>query len=154
MTCVPDIRVVGAAFKPAEELAAFLERVGGAGAVASFVGLCRDEAGTLIALELEHYPGMCEAELLRLANEAARRWPLLALSIVHRYGKIVPGEAIVCVQTASLHRREAFAACEFVMDFLKTRAPFWKKQHFVGGGEPEWVEAKGSDEVEVSKWKK
>jgi molybdopterin synthase catalytic subunit len=103
------------------------------GALVSFTGLCRDEAGTLAALELEHYPGMAEAELERIASDALKRWPLTGLTVVHRYGKIQPGEQIVLVAAASAHRRAAFEAADFLMDFLKTRAPFWKKEHFVSG---------------------
>ena len=122
------------------------------GALVSFVGLCRDEAGSLAALELEHYPGMAEAELERIASEAENRWPLLGLTLIHRYGKIAPGEPIVFVATTSAHRGAAFAAAEFIMDFLKSRAPFWKKEHRADGSEGAWVEAKDADEQALARW--
>ena len=93
----------------------------------SFVGYCRDEDGRLAALELEHYPGMAEEEMARVAREAEGRWPLIAVTAIHRFGRIEPGEQIVLVAVASAHRGEAFAAAEMLMDFLKTRAPFWKR---------------------------
>jgi molybdopterin synthase catalytic subunit len=121
------------------------------GALVSFVGLCRDEAGSLAALELEHYPGMAEAELERIATEAESRWPLLGLTIIHRHGKIAPGEPIVLVAATSSHRQAAFAACEFIMDFLKSRAPFWKKEHRADG-KGGWVEAREADEQALRRW--
>jgi len=124
------------------------------GAVVSFVGLCRDEAGALAALELEHFPGMAEAELERIATEAESRWPLLGLTIIHRHGRIAPGEPIVLVIAASSHRGAAFAAAEFIMDFLKSRAPFWKKEHRADGGEGAWVAAKDADEQALERWGK
>nr|WP_155189276.1 molybdenum cofactor biosynthesis protein MoaE [Roseibium denhamense] len=123
------------------------------GAVVTFTGLCRDEAGTLSALELEHYPGMAEAELSRIATEAVARWPLTGLSVIHRYGKIKPGENIVLVVASSAHRRAAFEAADFLMDFLKTRAPFWKKEHPVSGRASVWVEAKAADDTDAARWK-
>jgi len=122
------------------------------GAVASFVGLCRDEGGRLAALELEHYPGMAEAELARVVAEAEARWPLDAVTVIHRYGRIAPGARIVLVLTASSHRAAAFAACEFLMDFLKTRAPFWKKEHRVDGTSGDWVQAKVEDDDMAARW--
>ncbi|WP_420414180.1 molybdenum cofactor biosynthesis protein MoaE [Roseibium sp.] len=122
------------------------------GALVSFTGLCRDEAGTLAALELEHYPGMAEAELGRIAGEALKRWPLTGLTVVHRYGKIRPGEQIVLVVAASAHRRAAFEAADFLMDFLKTRAPFWKKEHFLSGQSESWVAAKADDDADAGRW--
>jgi molybdopterin synthase catalytic subunit len=123
-----------------------------AGALVSFVGLCRDEAGALAALELEHYPGMAEAELDRIAAQAESRWPLLGLTIIHRHGKIAPGEPIVLVAAISAHRQAAFSACEFIMDFLKSRAPFWKKEHRADGTQGGWVEAKDADEQALARW--
>ncbi len=123
------------------------------GAVASFVGYCRDEGGRLAALELEHYPGMAEAEIGRVAREAAARWPLFAITIVHRTGRIRPGERIVLVAVSSSHRAAAFSACDYVMDFLKARAPFWKKEHPVVGDEGGWVEAKAEDDKRADRWK-
>ncbi|NNM73995.1 molybdenum cofactor biosynthesis protein MoaE [Enterovirga sp. DB1703] len=122
------------------------------GAVASFVGLCRDEEGRLSALELEHYPGMAEAEVARVAGEAARRWPLLGLTVIHRYGLIRPGERIVLVAAASSHRQPALAATEFLMDYLKTRAPFWKREHLATGELGAWVAAKEADDAAASRW--
>ncbi|WP_305987302.1 molybdenum cofactor biosynthesis protein MoaE [Roseibium sp. MMSF_3544] len=122
------------------------------GALVSFTGLCRDEAGTLTALELEHYPGMAEAELTRIAEEAIGRWPLTGLTVIHRFGKIPPGDNIVLVVAASSHRRAAFEAADFLMDYLKTRAPFWKKEHLVSGGASSWVEARAVDDEDAARW--
>ncbi len=122
------------------------------GAVVTFTGQCRDEAGRLDALELEHYPGMAEAEIARIATEAASRWPLAALTVIHRYGRIVPGEAIVLVVTASEHRQAAFAAASFLMDYMKTRAPFWKKEYLAAGAQGGWVGAKGRDDDAAAAW--
>ena len=117
------------------------------GAVVTFTGLCRDENGRLAALELEHYPGMAEEEIGRVADEAGRRWPLSGLIIIHRFGKILPGEQIVLVVTASSHRAAALEAADFMMDFLKTRAPFWKKEHGCDGGSNDWVDAREIDDA-------
>jgi molybdopterin synthase catalytic subunit len=122
------------------------------GAVVAFTGLCRDEHGTLAALELEHYPGMAEAEMSRVLDEAKARWPLDGAVLIHRFGKIAPGENIVLVIAASRHRTAAFAAAEFLMDYLKTRAPFWKKEHRVDGSSVGWVEAKDADDQALQKW--
>jgi molybdopterin synthase catalytic subunit len=123
------------------------------GALVTFTGICRgDEAGQPIAaLTLEHYPGMAEAEIERHVEEAKTRWPLLGVTVIHRYGRIQPGEDIVLVATASSHREAAFAAAEFQMDFLKTRAPFWKQIEKTGG--KVWVEAKQSDDAAAGRWK-
>ena len=121
------------------------------GAVASFVGYCRDEGGRLAALELEHYPGMAEAEIGRVAAEAAGRWPLLGITVVHRAGLIRPGERIVLVAVSSSHRAAAFSACEYLMDFLKTEAPFWKREEFADGSHS-WVAAKSSDDAARERW--
>lgn len=123
------------------------------GAVTSFVGYCRDEGGRLAALELEYYPGMAEAEIGRVVTEAIARWPLCAITVVHRGGRIKPGERIVLVAVSSSHREAAFAACDYVMDFLKTRAPFWKKEHPADRSEGGWVEAKAHDDVRADRWK-
>ena len=125
----------------------------GVGAVVTFSGLCRDEAGTREALELEHYPGMAEAEITRIANEAASRWPVTGITAIHRFGKIKPGENIVLVATTSPHREAAFQAASFLMDFLKTQAPFWKKEHRRDGTEGNWVSAKDADDAAAEKWK-
>ncbi len=123
------------------------------GAVVSFVGYCRDEGGRLAALELEHYPGMAEVEMARVAGEAELRWPLLGVTAIHRFGRIAPGEQIVLVAVASAHRSEAFAAAEMLMDFLKTRAPFWKRVIRADGGAGDWVEAKGEDDASAARWR-
>ena len=122
------------------------------GAVVSFCGLCRDEAGTLSALELEHYPGMAERQIQEIAERAATRWPLTGITAIHRFGKILPGENIVLVITASKHRQAAFDSANYLMDFLKTSAPFWKKEHMRDGGEGEWVSAKDGDDDALGKW--
>jgi molybdopterin synthase catalytic subunit len=124
------------------------------GAVVTFSGLCRDEAGTLSALELEHYPGMAEAEITRICDEAIERFGLQAVTAIHRYGKILPGENIVLVVTASPHRQAAFDGANFIMDFLKTSAPFWKKEHAADGNERGWVSAKDEDDSARDRWSK
>jgi molybdopterin synthase catalytic subunit len=145
------IRVQPENFDAAAEAAALTRGRADIGALVSFVGLCRDEAGTLAALELEHYPGMAEEEMARIAAEAEARWPLLGLTLIHRIGKILPGEAIVLVLAASAHRQAAFSAAEFLMDFLKSRAPFWKKEHRPDSA-GQWVEARDADEAAISRW--
>ncbi len=122
------------------------------GALVSFVGLCRDEGGHLEALELEHYPGMAETEMMRVAREACRRWPLKGLTAIHRFGLIRPGEPIVLVIAASAHRHDAFEAADFMMDYLKTRAPFWKREHLIGGDRGGWVDAKATDDQAAARW--
>ncbi len=123
------------------------------GAIASFTGVCRAESGRLAALELEHYPGMAEVEIRRIVDEAAGRWPLAGLTVIHRYGKIVAGDNIVLVIAASEHRQAAFEAASFLMDFMKSRAPFWKKEHLAGGTEAGWVEAKAKDDSAAERWR-
>jgi molybdopterin synthase catalytic subunit len=122
------------------------------GALVTFTGLCRaDENGEAIAaLTLEHYPGMAEAEIARHVDEARARWPLLAVTVIHRYGRITPGEVIVLVATASSHREAAFAAASFLMDYLKTRAPFWKQIDKATGRT--WVDAKTTDYEAALRW--
>jgi molybdopterin synthase catalytic subunit len=122
------------------------------GAVVTFTGYCRDEQGRLAALEIEHYPGMAEAEIARVAAEAEARWPIAGLCVIHRFGRIAPGEQIVLVAAASTHRAAAFAAADYVMDYLKTSAPFWKREHLVGGGTGQWVRAKDTDEEALARW--
>ena len=122
------------------------------GAVVTFVGLCRDEGGRLAALEIEHYPGMAEGEIAAVVEEARARWPLLGLRIIHRFGEIGPGEQIVMVATASAHRGAAFAAAEFLMDYLKARAPFWKRARRTDGTVEGWVEAKETDAASAARW--
>jgi len=122
------------------------------GALASFIGLCRDEGGRLAALEIEHYPGMAEAEIARVVADAEARWPLLGVTVIHRHGRLQPGDQIVYVGVAAGHRGEAFAAAEMLMDFLKTRAPFWKRATRVDGSVEGWVEAKEGDEAQAERW--
>ncbi|ODT06810.1 MAG: molybdopterin synthase catalytic subunit [Mesorhizobium sp. SCN 65-20] len=141
-------------FDVAAEIAALTEGRADVGAVVTFTGLCRDEAGTLSALELEHYPGMAEAEIVRIAGEAVERWPLAGITAIHRYGRIAPGENIVLVVAASKHRQAAFEAASFLMDYLKSRAPFWKKEHRLDGSEGGWVDAKESDDAAAARWAK
>jgi molybdopterin synthase catalytic subunit len=125
----------------------------GVGAVVAFIGLVRDLnlADDVVALELEHYPGMTEKSLLRIAGQAAQRWSLQAARIVHRVGKMYPGNQIVMVLTASAHRGDAYEANQFMMDYLKTEAPFWKKEWTPEG--PRWIEARDSDDHAAAKWK-
>jgi molybdopterin synthase catalytic subunit len=122
------------------------------GAVVTFTGLCRGSEGgaPIAALTLEHYPGMAEEEIARHVADAERRWPLRGVTVVHRYGRIEPGEAIVLVVTVASHRQAAFEAAEFLMDYLKTRAPFWKRAECADGAR--WIESKGADDVAAKRW--
>ena len=147
------VRVQPEPFDASAEAAALTAGRTDVGAVVTFVGLCRDEGGTLAALELEHYPGMAEEEISRVVAEACARWPLSGATAIHRYGRIAPGEPIVLVVTASPHRAAAFAAAEFLMDWLKTRAPFWKKEHRTDGTSGDWVEARAADDAAAERWK-
>ena len=122
------------------------------GALANFIGLCRSEDGRLAALELEHYPGMAEAEMARVAEAAHARWPLHGLIAIHRTGVVPVGEPIVLVAAGSSHRDAAFDAVRFMMDFLKTDAPFWKREHLADGTVGPWVEAKVSDDDARARW--
>ncbi|MBL8565344.1 MAG: molybdenum cofactor biosynthesis protein MoaE [Hyphomicrobiaceae bacterium] len=124
------------------------------GAVVTFTGTVRGEAkgDAIVAMELEHYPGMTEAELERIEAEAAARWPLQRSLVIHRYGRLAPGDNIVLVVTASRHRQAAFEAAEFLMDFLKTRAPFWKKETRADGSGG-WVDARVTDDDALARWK-
>jgi len=115
------------------------------GAVASFVGLVRE-----VAMTLEHYPGMTENSIRQIAEEAASRWQVMDCTVIHRYGELQPNDQIVLVAVASAHRADAFAACQFIMDYLKTRAPFWKKEHTADG--ERWVEARTSDDQAAERW--
>jgi len=123
------------------------------GAVVTFTGVCRAHEGgaPLVAMTLEHYPGMAEAEVGRHVEAAEQRWPLLGVTVIHRYGRLVPGEEIVLVVTAAAHRQDAFAAAEFLMDYLKTRAPFWKQVECADRAQ--WVDAKSSDDALADRWK-
>ena len=122
------------------------------GALVTFTGYCRDEEGALCALELDHYPGMAENEITRIAQDASERWPLDAITAIHRYGKMETGSPIVLVAASSRHRKAAFEAAEFIMDFLKTRAPFWKKEHHADGSSGTWVDAKEADDQALTRW--
>ena len=146
------VRVQAGEFDAAAEAAALTRGRTDIGAVVTFSGLCRGEAGTLAALELEHYPDMAEAEIARVAAAAAARWPLQGITAIHRFGRISPGEGIVLVVTASAHRAPAFAAAEFLMDYLKTQAPFWKKEHRADGASGGWVEAREADDAARDRW--
>lgn len=148
----PLVRIQREDFDIAAEIAALTKDRRDVGAVVSFAGLCRDEGGRLAALELEHYPGMAQAEIARVAQEAAERWPLYGLVAIHRFGLVRPGEQIVLVIATSAHRSAAFAAADFMMDYLKTRAPFWKREHLADGTLGGWVEAKADDDVAAERW--
>ncbi len=138
-------------FDIAAETAAITQSRLDVGAVVAFTGICRTDADDpVVAMSLEHYPTMAEAEIARHAEEARQRWPLAAVTVIHRYGRLRPGDNIVLVLTASAHRREAFAAAEFLMDFLKTRAPFWKKEEKAHGAR--WVDATTADDDAAARW--
>jgi molybdopterin synthase catalytic subunit len=147
------IRIQVEPFDVAPETAALTDGRADIGAVVAFTGLCRDEGGRLAALELEHYPGMAEAEIDRIADQAEKRWPLLGLTVIHRFGRISPGEEIVLVLAASAHRAAAFEAASFLMDYLKTQAPFWKREHLKDGTTGAWVEAKEADDRAMERWR-
>ncbi|MCC6946758.1 MAG: molybdenum cofactor biosynthesis protein MoaE [Bradyrhizobiaceae bacterium] len=146
------VRITEQPFDPAAEAAALSHGRTDIGAVVAFSGICRDSEGheKIASLTLEHYPGMAEAEIARHVEEAEARWPLLGVRVVHRVGRIMPGETIVFVACASKHRQAAFAAAEFLMDYLKTRAPFWKKVEAAGG--VTWVEAQAKDDAAAARW--
>ena len=152
MTVPVTIRIQEADFDIAREIAALSRGRTDIGAIVTFSGICRGTEGdqAIAALTLEHYPGMAEAEIARHVEAAEQRWPLLGVTVVHRYGRLEPGECIVLVVTAAAHRQEAFAAAEFLMDFLKTRAPFWKQVEYAGG--KDWVDAKQSDDALADRW--
>jgi molybdopterin synthase catalytic subunit len=144
------IRVQAEPFEPGAELTAFGRTLGAdTGGIASFTGLVRGDGG-LVAMTLEHYPGMTERQLEKIEQEARRRWTLTGALILHRYGRMLPREPIVLVATASPHRRAALEACEFLIDWLKTRAPFWKLEETASG--TAWVEAKASDDEAAERW--
>lgn len=140
-------------FDVGAEIEALHARNPAIGAVVSFTGYCRDEGGALATLELEHFPGMAEQALAEIAEAANDRWPLQGVTVIHRHGKLAPGDPIVLVVTASAHRRAAFEAADFLMDYLKTRAPFWKKEHPRDGtSEGRWVDAKAADDQDAGRW--
>lgn len=147
------IRVQVAPFDPGVEVNALHAANVGVGAVVGFVGYVRDfnDGREVTGMFLEHYPGMTEKALAKIVEEAGQRWPLLKLEVLHRVGALEPGEPIVFVGVASAHRQAAFEACDFVMDYLKTRAPFWKKETTAEG--PRWVEGRDSDHAAAGRWK-
>ena len=122
------------------------------GAVVTFTGICRDENGRLAALELEHYPGMAETEISEIVDKAVQRFSLDGMTVIHRYGKLKAGDQIVLVVAAAGHRHAAFDGANFLMDYLKSRAPFWKKEHLSDGTTGGWVEEKDSDRTAILKW--
>jgi molybdopterin synthase catalytic subunit len=146
------IRLQRESFDAATEAAKLSRGRTDVGAVVTFTGICRGAEGgeQIAALTLEHYPGMAEEEISRHVAEATKRWPLMGVTVIHRYGRIVPGEDIVLVVTASSHREAAFAAAEFLMDYLKTRAPFWKQVEMADG--KTWVDAKATDDAAAGRW--
>jgi molybdopterin synthase catalytic subunit len=154
MSVAATIRIQEADFDVAQEIARLSKGRTDVGAVVSFTGICRGTEGSepIAALTLEHYAGMAEAEIRRHAEEAMARWPLQGLTIIHRFGRITPGENIVLVVTASSHRQAAFAAAEFLMDYLKTSAPFWKQEESARG--ESWIEAQSHDDAAAARWTK
>jgi molybdopterin synthase catalytic subunit len=154
MSVTATIRIQEGDFDVAQEIAALSQGRTDVGAVVSFSGICRgsENGEPIAALTLEHYPGMAEAEIGRHANDALSRWPLLGLTIIHRFGRIAPGENIVLVVTASSHRQAAFEAAEFLMDYLKTNAPFWKREESEKG--TSWIEARDHDDDAAARWTK
>src|SRR5262252_4249437 len=146
------IRLQQEDFDAAAEATALTRGRTSIGAVVTFTGICRGGEGgeSVAAMTLEHYPGMAEAEIARHVEEAKARWPLLGVTVIHRHGRLVPGDDIVLVATAASHRGDAFAAAEFLMDYLKTRAPFWKKVERPDG--VSWVDAKLTDDAAADRW--
>ena len=150
---MPAVSIQTADFDPAQLQRELCAVTGAAGAVVTFTGLVRADAGAggrILHLQLEHYPGMTEASIAAIVQRAGQRWPLLATRVVHRVGKLLPGEQIVYVGVSAAHRAAAFAACEFIMDYLKTRAPFWKKAFTPQGAA--WLEAAKSDVAAARRW--
>jgi molybdopterin synthase catalytic subunit len=146
------IRVQPGDFDIATEIAALTRGRADIGAVVSFTGICRGGSGdgAIAAMTLEHYPGMVEAEIARHVEEARARWPLQGVTVIHRYGRLLPADNIVLVLTASAHREAAFQAAEFLMDYLKTQAPFWKSEERADGRR--WVEAQAHDDDATARW--
>ncbi len=146
------LRLQHAAFDPGAELNDFTRTAAGpAGAVVSFTGIVRDDSGRLACMEIEHYPGMTEKAIGAMIDHATRRWDLTAARVIHRHGRLEPGAVIMMVATASLHRVAAFEAAEYLMDYLKSRAPFWKKE-IDRDGSATWVESKAQDEDALTRW--
>jgi molybdopterin synthase catalytic subunit len=154
MSATATIRIQEADFDVGHEIAALTRGRTDVGAVVSFSGICRgsENGEPIAALTLEHYPGMAEAEIQRHADEALARWPLTGLTVVHRVGRITPGENIVLVLAASQHRQAAFQAAEFLMDYLKANAPFWKREEGLKGAS--WIEARGHNDAAAARWTK
>jgi molybdopterin synthase catalytic subunit len=154
MSVTASIRIQETDFDVGREIAALSKGRTDVGAVVSFSGICRgdDNGEAIAALTLEHYPGMAEAEIGRHADEALSRWPLQGLTVIHRFGRIAPGENIVLVVTASSHRQAAFEAAEFLMDYLKTNAPFWTREESREGAS--WIEAREHDDAAAARWTK
>lgn len=144
------ISVQAAAFDPGAEANRFAAGLNGAGAVVTFTGLVRDNGGSLQAMEIEHYPGMTERAIAGMAEQALARWALADVLVIHRHGRLAAGAPIMMVATAAAHRGDAFAAAEFLMDYLKSRAPFWKKE--IGADAAAWVAARDSDEQALDRW--
>lgn len=138
------------AFDFAKEAAVFAEACNASGALVTFTGKVRDDTGDLEAMEIEHYPGMTETALAEIARQATERWALEDAMVIHRHGRLAPGEMIMMVATAARHRKNAFEAAEFLMDYLKSRAPFWKREINAEGAE--WVAAKDADEDALKRW--
>lgn len=151
-TCRPNVRIQAADFDIKVEIELLANGRSDIGAIVTFSGLCRDEGGKLASLELEHYPGMAEAEIMSIAEEACARWPVSDVLVIHRVGKITVGGNIVLVICASPHREAAFLAASYLMDFLKTKAPFWKKEHLANGETGAWVDAKENDSNALQRW--
>ena len=149
----PEVEIREADFSVEQEYARLRGAPGNAGACVLFTGLVRDlpDAGGLAALELEHYAGMTEASIGRIVAEARTRWQIGAVRVIHRVGRLEPGDQIVLVGVSSAHRNEAFAACAFIMDYLKTRAPIWKKE--IGASGSRWVESRDSDAHAAARWR-
>ena len=137
-------------FDLGHESNAFAAAAKGAGAIVTFTGVVRDTGGTLAAMEIEHYPGMTEKAIAAMMDQAQARWSLTDALVIHRHGRLAAGEPIMMVATAAPHRAHAFAAAEFLMDYLKSRAPFWKKE--IGADGEDWVAAKDSDEAALDRW--
>ena len=146
------VRIQTQDFDIAQEIGALTQGRVDIGAVVSFTGLCRDEGGRLSALELEHYPGMAERAIRTIAEQAVQRFALNGITAIHRHGAIPPGGNIVLVVATAPHRQAAFDGAAFLMDYLKTDAPFWKKEHLKDGGAGEWVTAKDADDAAKAKW--
>lgn len=148
-----DVRIAAENFEVGTEFRLLCERTPGAGGIGTFIGIVRGEAGgrPIRAMTLEHYPAMTERAVRTIAEEAQRRWQLLGITVIHRVGRLVPGEQIVLVMAAAAHREAALGATSFLIDWLKTKAPFWKKEHFADGS-ASWVAAVAADDAAASRW--